>query len=131
MLLGIFKLLDAVNTLIKLGVELKESDFYEPSPDHYDSLSRQGFDLNEKWYIVDIPSEKSNELSIVKEEDKAYLLKAVAYVYEETEELGDCSFKERLFYIKGIIPVTSKKAPKPGKVIEFKSKASQNEKEEL
>lgn len=106
-MMRLFRLLEAIYKIIERKSEITESSFSKPSPEYYDALCRRGYDMDSQWYILNSGG-KSEEISIVSEEEKASLLEAMEYIYRESSVLGECSFEERLLYIKGIVPQISR-----------------------
>jgi len=124
-----FHLRAALEVVKKLGIELKEENFFELTEEDFLQMQQYGaapLDPGIKWYTVYHKSLKpTKDLPIVSEEERFYLLQAVEYIYRITEGMDFDSFGERVFYAQGTLPPvsTGKKIEGGGEIIEMPLKS--------
>lgn len=110
-MLEFIRLRAALEVIRGLGVELKEDDFLELSDNEYQNMRMdmgEEFAPNQKWYVVSPKapnsSKPTNDMLVVNDEDKFYLLEAVKFIYRATKDMDFDSFGERIFYVQGTLP---------------------------
>jgi hypothetical protein len=120
-----FQLRTALDVIKKLGLELKEENFFEMTEEDFQQVRAYGgpnLDPTRRWFTVYHKAMKTTkDFPIVTEEERYYLLKAVEYIYKMTEGMEFDSFGERLFYAQGTLPPvsTGRKIEGGGEIIEL------------
>ncbi len=117
-MLGFIRLRTALEELRMLGVELTEENFVELSEEEIQKAQEDlntEFDPSFRWFVVCHDEiERTERVTVVNEEDKFFLLKAVDYIYRLTEGLPFECFEERMFFLQGALPPVNRGSGRGG-----------------